>query len=70
VQLSTAAELAPIALKSRNNLIILMMLMGNEGGVQQLAQESAVTPQRLQELRDTAQSIRDKQKARVAKVAR
>jgi hypothetical protein len=29
-----------------------------------------VTPQRLQELRDTAQSIRDKQKARVAKVAR
>ncbi len=68
-QLSTAAELAPSQLKSRNNLIILMMLVGNEGAVQRLAQESAATPQRMQQLRDSAQLIRDKQRARTVKAA-
>jgi len=68
-QLSTAAELAPNQLKSRNNLIILMMLVGNEGAVQRLAQESAATPERMQQLRDSAQLIRDKQRARAAKAA-
>ncbi len=69
LQLSTAAELAPSQLKSRNNLIILMMLVGNEGAVRQLGQESAMTPERLKDLRDSAQSIRDTQKARAAKPA-
>jgi Flp pilus assembly protein TadD len=69
LQLSTAAELAPNQLTSRNNLIILMMLMGNEAAVQQLAQDSAATPERLRDLRQTAQSIREKQIARAAKPA-
>jgi len=70
LQLSTAAELAPSQLKSRNNLIILMMLVGNEGAVQQLAQESGgMAPEQLKELRNSAQLIRDKQKARAAKAA-
>jgi len=72
LQLSTAAELAPNQLTSRNNLIILMILEGHEVAVQQLAQEgaSAATPERLKELRETAQSIRDKQKVRAAQAAR
>ena len=69
LQLSTAAELAPNQLKGRNNLIILMMLVGNEDAVRQLAQESATTPEMMKQLRDSAQSIRDKQKARAAKAA-
>jgi Flp pilus assembly protein TadD len=70
-QLSTAAELAPSQVKSRNNLIILMMLVGNETAVQRLAQGqgSMMTPERMQQLRDSAQLIRDKQKARAAKAA-
>jgi Flp pilus assembly protein TadD len=68
-ELSTAAELAPNQVKSRNNLIILMMLVGNEGAVQRLAQESAVTPDRMHELRGSAQMIRDRQNAKAAKAA-
>ena len=69
-QLSTAVELAPNDLKSHHNLIILAMLMGSEGAVQRLAQqESAMTPERMQQLRSSAQLIRDKQNARAAKAA-
>jgi tetratricopeptide (TPR) repeat protein len=70
-QLSTAAELAPTQPTSRNNLIILMILWGKEDMVQQLAQRTSppVTPERLKELRATAQSIREKQIARAAKPA-
>ena len=68
-ELSTAAELAPGQAKARNNLIVLMMLKGNEGAVQQLAQDAAVPPAKLQDLRRTAQSIRDQQTARAAKPA-
>lgn len=68
-QLSTAAELAPTQLKSRYNLIELMMLMGNEVGAKRLGQQSAVTPEKMQQLRDSAQSIRNKQSARPAKAA-
>jgi tetratricopeptide (TPR) repeat protein len=68
-QLSTAAELAPGDLKSRYNLIELMMLMGNEGAVRRLGQASAVTPEKMQQLRDSAQSIRDRQKAVAPKAA-
>ena len=76
LQLSTAAELAPDQLKSRNNLIILMMLVGNKGAterLQQLTHEMGgreVTPEQLQNLRESAQLIRDRQqKARAAKPA-
>jgi tetratricopeptide (TPR) repeat protein len=68
-ELSTAAELAPRQVKTRNNLIILYLLVGNDGAVQRLAQESAVTPERMRELRGVAQSIRDEQNARAAKAA-
>lgn len=69
LELSTAAELAPDQLKTRNNLIILYLLKGNEKAVGQLYQESGLTPDRLQELRDTAQKIRNEQSARAAKAA-
>ena len=68
-ELSTAAELAPTQLKSRNNLIVLMMLVGDEGSVQRLARDSLATPEKMRELRDSAQQIRDTQNARVAKAA-
>jgi len=77
-ELSTAAELAPNQLKSRHNLIILAMLMGNEGAVQRLMQQESggmtpeqMTPEQLKDfrgqlkdLRDSAQSIRERQNAR------
>jgi len=84
LQLSTAAELAPSERKSRHNLIILAMLMGNEGAVQRLVRQESggmtpeqMTPEQLKalqdqlkDLRDSAQLIRDRQqKARAAKPA-
>ena len=84
LQLSTAAELAPSERKSRHNLIILAMVMGNEGAVQQLVQQESggmkpeqMSPEQLKDLReqlkdwrDSAQLIRDRQqKARAAKPA-
>ncbi len=70
-ELSTAAELAPNQLKSQNNLIILMMLVGNKGSMERLEQlthdsegRETVPPERLKDLRDSAQSIRDRQNAR------
>jgi Flp pilus assembly protein TadD len=68
-ELSTAVELAPSQTKARNNLIVLMMLRGNDSAVQQLAQDAALPPAKLQDLRRTAQSIRDQQTARAAKPA-
>jgi Flp pilus assembly protein TadD len=70
-ELSTAAELAPNQLKSQNNLIILMMLVGNKGAMERLEQlthdsegRETVPPERLKDLRDSAQSIRERQNAR------
>jgi Flp pilus assembly protein TadD len=63
-ELSTAAELAPTQLKSRNNLIILMLLTGNQAGVNQLVQQSGTTPEALKQLKDQAQLIRNRQAAR------
>lgn len=63
-ELSTAAELAPTQLKSRNNLIILMLLTGNQAGVSQLVQQSGTSSETLKQLRDQAQSIRNRQAAR------
>lgn len=68
-ELSTAAELAPTQMKSRNNLIELMMLVGNEDAVQRLARGAAVTPEKMQDLREGAQRIRDRQNAKAAKAA-
>ena len=66
-ELSTAAELAPTQIKSRNNLIILMLLTGNQSGLAQLAQQSGTSPETMKQLRDQAQSIRAQQAARNAR---
>lgn len=68
-ELSTAAELAPSQLKSRNNLIILMLLIGNEPAATKLAQQSAATLETMNHLREQAQRIRNVQNARAAKAA-
>ncbi|HZR37149.1 MAG TPA: tetratricopeptide repeat protein [Nevskia sp.] len=68
-ELSTAAELAPGQMKSRNNLIILMLLVGNEGAAQRLAQDADVKADGMRQLRDSAQAIRNRQNARTAKAA-
>lgn len=60
-ELSTAAELAPSQLKSRNNLIILMVLMGNEPAASRLAQQIGAGPDKMRKLRDEAQDIRRRQ---------
>jgi len=63
-ELSTAAELAPAQLKSRNNLIILMLLTGNQPGADQMAKQAGATAETMKRLRAEAQSIRSRQAAR------
>lgn len=63
-ELSTAAELAPSQLKSRNNLILLMLLTGNQAGADQMAKQAGATPETVKQLRSQAQSIRSQQAAR------
>lgn len=63
-ELSTAAELAPTQLKSRNNLVILMLLTGNQVGADQIARQSGLTDDTLKRLRAQAQSIRNQQASR------
>lgn len=63
-ELSTAAELAPTQLKSRNNLVILMLLTGNQAGADQIARQSGLTEDTLKRLRAQAQSIRNQQASR------
>lgn len=65
-QLSTAAELAPDQLRSRNNLIILMYLMGNERAAVQLAQRSGLDQQALLKLRQDARNIQAQQRSNSA----
>lgn len=66
-ELSTAAELAPTQIKSRNNLIIWMLLTGNQSGLAQLMQQSGTSPETMKQLREQAQSIRAQQAARSAR---
>lgn len=63
-ELSTAAELAPGQLKSRNNLIILMLLTGNQAGADRMAKQAGATPETVKQLRNQAQAIRSQQQAR------
>jgi len=63
-ELSTAAELAPSQLKSRNNLIILMLLTGNQAGADRMAKQAGATPETVKQLRNQAQAIRSQQQAR------
>ena len=57
-ELSTAAELAPNAVKSRKNLIVLMLVTGDEARALAVAQQSGVTPADLQKLRAQATSLK------------
>jgi tetratricopeptide (TPR) repeat protein len=68
-ELSTAAELAPGQVKGRNNLIILLLLTGNDASASKLAQQSATGPDTLNRLREEAQQIRNRQNTRTAKAA-
>lgn len=66
-ELATAAELAPTQLKSRNNLIILMLLVNNQAAVTHLAQAAGTTPETMKHLREQAQAIHSQQAARAAR---
>jgi tetratricopeptide (TPR) repeat protein len=68
-ELSTAAELAPAQTRSRKNLIILMILVGNENAAMRLRDDAGVSPEGMRQLRDTATTIRNRQNARAAKPA-
>lgn len=56
-QLATAVELDPGSSKSRNNLLILMMLMRDEASVQRIVRESQVDAATLADLRKRAGSM-------------
>lgn len=56
-ELATAAELKPDSDKARNNLLLLLLLRGDEAGVQKFAQEAAIPPQTVQRLREQARTL-------------
>lgn len=56
-ELATAVELDPANSKSRNNLLLLMMLMRDEAAVQRIVRESGVDSATLADLRRRAQSL-------------
>lgn len=58
VELSTAVELAPQSGKATNNLMLLLMLMGDETAVRQLATEAAMPADAVARLRRQAMSFR------------
>ena len=58
VELATAAELAPGEAKSRNNLLILLMLMQDEAAVRRIAAQTGVDAALLARLRVQAQSLK------------
>jgi len=59
VELATAAELAPGELKSRNNLLILLMLMRDEAAVRRIALSTGVDDSLLGLLRAEAASLQN-----------
>lgn len=68
-ELSTAAELAPGQTRFRKNLIILMILVGNERAAMQLKDDAGISPEGMRQLRDTATALRNRQNAKAAKPA-
>lgn len=56
-ELATAAELAPGEAKSRNNLLILLMLMRDEAAVRRIVERTQVDAPLLARLRQQAQSL-------------
>jgi len=59
VELATAAELAPGEVKSRNNLLILLMLMRDEAAVRRIALSTGVDDSLLGLLRAEAASLQN-----------
>lgn len=59
-ELSTAVELETQGNKSRNNLLVLLLLMKDETRVKQVVDESGVSKQELVQLRKQAQSLRER----------
>lgn len=58
VELATAVELDPASDKARNNLALLLMLSGDEDGVQRIVRETAMTADAVQRLRQQASALK------------
>ncbi|HEY9545686.1 MAG TPA: tetratricopeptide repeat protein, partial [Solimonas sp.] len=56
-ELSTAIELEPNDDKSRNNLLLLLMLTGDEAGVKRVINEAAITPDVVARMRNEARNL-------------
>lgn len=56
-ELSTAVELDPSSDKARNNLLLLLMVMRDEPGVQRVIGEAGVTPETVARLRGEARDL-------------
>lgn len=56
-ELATAVELAPESEKARNNLLLLMMVQGDEASVRRITREAAVPPETITRLRQQARAL-------------
>ncbi|MES0872705.1 Flp pilus assembly protein TadD [Sinimarinibacterium thermocellulolyticum] len=56
-ELATAVELAPESTTARNNLLLLMMVQGDEAAVSRIAREAAVPPETISRLRERARIL-------------
>lgn len=62
-ELATAVELDPGSVKARNNLVVLLMLSGDEAGVKRIVRETGMTADALARLRKQADSLKNRGKA-------
>lgn len=62
-ELATAIELSPESEKARNNLLLLMMVQGDNAAVDRIVRESAVPPQTVSRLRQQARAMNTAQTA-------
>jgi tetratricopeptide (TPR) repeat protein len=62
-ELATAIELAPQGDKARNNLLLLMMVQGDNAAVERIVRESAVAPATVARLRQQARAMNTAQPA-------
>lgn len=59
-ELATAVELDPASGKARNNLVLLLILSGDESGVKRIVRETGMTADDLNRLRRQAQSLKSR----------
>lgn len=62
-QFATAVELAPDVEKHRNNLLLLLLVTGDEAGARRSAAQSGMSAERLEGLRRQAQSLKARRTA-------